>query len=72
MGRQTKEERRQAVNGEGWRRRHAIQLAGMLPPDPRDARIVLDLMREFHEKFMVPPTEKIDGGSGNVRELKRR
>lgn len=58
-------------HGEGWLRRHAVQLAGMLPPDPADARRVMALMREIHENFMVLPGEK-DGSGGNVADFRRR
>ncbi len=61
----------QEESGEGWLRRHAVQLAGMLPPEPADARRVMDLMRVVYEDYMVSAQDREGGSSATVTELRR-
>jgi hypothetical protein len=39
-------------------RRHAIQLAAMLPDDPAEARMVIRLMRQLLTEFVLSPAPK--------------
>lgn len=59
-------------HGDGWLRRQAIQLAGQLPPEPADARRVLDLMRQLLDDFIVPPGSTGAASADKVKQFKRR
>jgi hypothetical protein len=44
-----------------WRRRHALNMAGMLPENVTDAIVVLDLLKEIVVSFLhvdLPEPEK--------------
>jgi len=51
---------------EGWHRQHAILMASNLPPNVEDARLVLRLVNELVERFLVEP-EPTERAAGVVR-----
>jgi len=50
-----------------WLKRQALQLSGMLPEDPEDARRVIGYMRELQAGFLAEEAgNRQAGGNGGI------
>lgn len=54
-----------------WLRRQAIQLAGQLPEDTKDARLVIEYMKQLVDSF-IDEQRTASEKSGTVTPLKPR